>query len=326
MMQSSISKRILTIILFIILFTSALVVLSSCEHTHSFGLWTIVVEATCAEEGIKEQVCKCGAKQTEAIIPVGHNFVDHVCKKCGQKEEETDGLEYILNEAGDGFLLAGIGKVTASKIVIPSKYRGLPVTGISNKALYSQDSVTEIILPETLTSIGNGAFAGLILLTDITINNNVTSIGEGAFIYCFELTHINIPANVTSIGIGAFSFCCFLNEITVDENNPAYISVDGNLYSKDKTVLMQYAIGKQDREYKILDGVQRISSGAFAINISLASVFIPDTVKKIDNMAFFESAGLRDVYYGGTEEQWKSVLIGGGNKYLTSANIHFSAK
>ncbi len=69
------------------------------------------------------------------------------------------------------------------------------------------EEVKDLIIPNSVTSIGNGAFYGCSGLTSVTIPNSVTSIGSHAFSLCYGLTSITIPNSVTSIGDYAFSNC-----------------------------------------------------------------------------------------------------------------------
>ena len=89
---------------------------------------------------------------------------------------------------------------------------------ISPKNLYVNDQlVTEIVIPEGVTSIGNGAFYGCSSLTSITIPDSVTSIGGYAFYNCSSLTSINIPEGVTYIGSDTFYNCSSLTSINIPE-------------------------------------------------------------------------------------------------------------
>jgi len=83
--------------------------------------------------------------------------------------------------------------------------------------IYSDEDteITNLIIPNSVTSISDGAFFGCSGLTSVTIPNSVTSIGEGAFQYCSGLTSIIIPNSVTSIGNYAFSNCSGLTSITI---------------------------------------------------------------------------------------------------------------
>ncbi len=89
------------------------------------------------------------------------------------------------------------------------------VSSISNNAFYRCSSLVSIKIPESVISIGECAFYGCKSLTSIKIPDSVTSIGGSAFDYCTSLTSITIPDSVTSIGRGAFEDCSSLEEITL---------------------------------------------------------------------------------------------------------------
>ena len=143
--------------------------------------------------------------------------------------------------------------------------------------------------------ISDYAFSGHNYLTSITIPDSLTSIGNYAFYGCDSLTCIRIPNSVTSIGDWAFSDCSSLSNITVDENNEAYKSIDGNLYTKDCTVLIQYAIGKSEMSFTIPDSVTSIKNNAFYNCNLLKSITISDSVTSIGDYAFAYCSSLTSV-------------------------------
>ena len=85
---------------------------------------------------------------------------------------------------------------------------------IGSSAFYGCSGLTEVTIPNSVTSIGRRAFYGCSGLTEVTIPNSVTSIGKEAFYNCSGLTEVTIPNSVTSIGEKAFD-SCLLKEITV---------------------------------------------------------------------------------------------------------------
>ena len=124
-------------------------------------------------------------------------------------------------------------------------------------------SLTSITIPDGVTSIGDRVFRDCDSLTSITIPDGVTSIGNFAFYSCSGLTSVIIGNGVTSIGSSAFVGCSSLTSIVVDNDNQYFTSIDGNLYNKDKTKLIRYAIGKTDASFIIPVGVASIGESAF---------------------------------------------------------------
>ena len=100
-----------------------------------------------------------------------------------------------------------------TEIVIPDG-----VTSIDAWAFYGCSSLVSITIPDSVTSIGSSAFSGCTGLTSITIPDDVTSIGSYAFSRCTGLTSITIPDSVTSIGDYAFSECDGLTSITIPDS------------------------------------------------------------------------------------------------------------
>ena len=113
---------------------------------------------------------------------------------------------YIEEENNNLYLNGSLVK----NLVIPDT-----VTSIGDYAFLNLSSLTSITIPDTVTSIGRYAFAWCISLTSITLPDTVTSIGDCAFISCIKLGSITIPDTVTSIGYEAFSNCSSLTSINI---------------------------------------------------------------------------------------------------------------
>lgn len=166
------------------------------------------------------------------------------------------------------------------------------VTSIGSYAFSGCNSLTSITIPNSVTSISSSVFSGCSSLTSVTIPDSVTSIGENAFNNCRNLTSVTIPNGVTSIGSGAFTNCSSLTNISVSENNQAYKSIDGNLYTKDGATLIRYAIGKTATSFTITDNVTSIDNFAFSSCKSLTSVTIGNSVTSIGSGAFLGCSSL----------------------------------
>ena len=154
-------------------------------------------------------------------------------------------------------------------------------------------SLTSIEIPDGQWRIGNRDFYGCTSLVSVTIPDSVTDIGWSAFENCASLVSITIPAGVREIGEDVFTGCTSLASILVDEDNGRFQSIDGNLYSKDGTALIQYAPGKTETAYQIPDGVISLWSNAFAGCASLESIAIPDSVTSIGDSVFEDCTSLK---------------------------------
>jgi hypothetical protein len=167
-------------------------------------------------------------------------------------------------------------------VTIPETIDGLPVTSIGDNAFFSCNSLTSVSIPNSVTSIGWYSFCNCWCLTNVTIGTNVASIGSYAFSDCAGLDGIWVPASVTNIGDGAFFHVW---TITVDSLNPAYSSVDGVLFDKNLTTLMQYSSVKEGW-YTIPATVVSIGNSAFQDCMNLSGVTIPNSVTNLGNSAF----------------------------------------
>ena len=148
--------------------------------------------ATCIESGWKayETCGRCSYTTYEeiAINKNNHNYENGVCTYCQAKH--SVGLEYTLSDDGASYIVTGLGECTDTEIVIPSIYKGLPVTSIGNVAFFGCSSLTSVEIPDSVTSIGEFAFAYCSSLTSVVIGDSVTSIDGHAFWDCDSLTSV----------------------------------------------------------------------------------------------------------------------------------------
>ena len=178
----------------------------------------------------------------------------------------------------------------------------------------------EIIIPNSVTSIGEYAFFGCSSLTYVTLSNSITSIGIKAFEGCSGLEapvlnmHIFarmptsysgnyiIPEGIELILDNAFAGCSNLTSITI----PNSVTSIGSGAFKDCTSLpvienVRYAdtylvgVKKKLSTYTIKEGTKWIGSNAFEDCIKLTSITIPNTVVSIENSAFYKCEKLTSV-------------------------------
>ena len=150
---------------------------------------------------------------------------------------------------------------------------GNSVTTIGSSAFSDCFSLTSLTIPNSVTTIGSGAFFSCFSLTSVTIPNSVTTIGSSAFSDCFSLTSLTIPNSVTTIGSGAFFSCFSLTSVTI----PNSVTTIGSSAFAGCFSLTSVTIG---------NSVTTIGHGAFSGCSSLTSVTIPNSVTIIGYYAF----------------------------------------
>ena len=153
---------------------------------------------------------------------------------------------------------------------------------ISDYAFEYCSSLQQIIIPDSVTSIGKWAFEGCSSLQQIIISDSVASIGDSAFTGCKSLQQIVIPDSVTSIGDFAFFGCESLRQIVI----PDSVTPIGDFAFSYCQSLQQIVIP---------DSVASIGDYAFTGCKSLQQIVIPDSVTSIGNCAFEWCASLQQI-------------------------------
>ena len=146
-------------------------------------------------------------------------------------------------------------------------------------------------IPSTVISIEEMAFWYCNKLTTVLIPSSVTSIGSNAF-HRSGITAITIPSSVTSIGDQAFYDCPAL--INVDASNPNYSSIEGALFNKAQTTLIQCPVSKTN--FTIPSSVKAIGAFAFSFNDKLTRISLPSSVATFGTYAFLNCTGLNSIY------------------------------
>lgn len=257
---------------------------------------------------------------TERNVTVGRNAFEG-CKSVTWEipDKESTGLQFEVSGTTAMVVKGDYSKLDSAFIPSKVKINGnvYTVTGIVNNAFNKCKSLTyvkvsggvanmgvatfsgcenleTVVLGDGIKKISNSLFKGCASLSDINIPASVTEIDESALEGCASLTSIDIPANVTNIVEYAFYGCKNLVSINVDDKNTTSSSLDGVLYNKEKTILIQ-APGKLQGKFTIPSGVTNIASGAFGSCEGLTGLEIPNTVTSISEYAFENCTGLTNV-------------------------------
>ena len=189
------------------------------------------------------------------------------------------------------------------------------------------DEVKELVIPNSVTSIGGYAFSDCSGLSSVTIPNSVTSIGSHAFSDCSGLSSVTIPNSVTSIGWYAFSGCSGLTSVTIGNGVTSIgkFAFSGCLFDKENFI-NNSSLSAEENEYwgamlydyetedgllidgtcvvlcrenaeiaTIPNGVTSIGDYAFRNCSVLTSVTIPNGVTSIGIKAFEYCSALTSV-------------------------------
>ena len=263
----------------------------------------------------------------------GHTFPDEAlnCAVCGLDYYSAT-LDFLLSEDGTFYSVVSIGDCRRTKIIVPEAYNGLPVEGIiflntinALRAEWPEASVTHVVLPDTIKSIGKHAFgrynslvsinipdgiqrierdtfADCESLVSLTLPESVTYIGAYAFAACTKLKDLHIPEGVTEFGEGAFSSCVALEELRIPEEMteiPDALALNcfsltkvtyGSNVTKIGSDAFKGCINLQT--FTIGENVNYIGAEAFAGCKALLSIEIPESVTTIEFKAFAECEAL----------------------------------
>lgn len=251
-------------------------------------------------------------------------YIDDIGAWCSISFNENDDYSHPDSTWGTNLYLKG---QLVTDLVIPEG-----VTSIGNYAFREYDSITNITLPSTLISIENKAFEGCSNLESIICgeNSNLTTIGNGAFMNCYHLTNIAIPDSVTSIGYYTFTNTGYYKDTTNWENGVLYIgkhlikaktNISGIYNIKAGTLTIASEAFYECTELTnitISDNVTNIGYAAFRYCNALKSITIPNSVTIFGDYVFYACTSLTSIYFNGTKYQWSNISKGSSWAYNTS--------
>lgn len=200
---------------------------------------------------------------------------------------------------------------------------------------FSRTSITEIVLPDSVTNVGTGCFLGCSKLSKVTLSQSLLNVSSMLFQDCQALTSIIVPDSVTSIGRGAFYNCKSLSEIILPDHPISiyYNFIDYTQFFKDKSnwengvlYVGKHAICnnsdfKTVANYAFKDGTLDIADTAFYYNCdALETLVIPSTVKIIGAKAFYGHSKLTNVTID-TEGLTLGVDVFTGSAFLANNTI-----
>ena len=229
------------------------------------------------------------------------------------------------------------------------------LTGIGSYTFYNCTGLKKIVIPDSVTSIGDYSFSSCEKLENVTLSGNLTKIAEGSFFGCTGLASIIIPESVTSIGDHAFSDCDALANVTISNGvqkigNNAFSSCDGltSIVIPDSVTSIgdhSFSSCVKLENVTLSGNLTKIAEGSFSGCFGLASIIIPESVTSIDDCAFEGCTGLtsitiqnssikiyysafrncynlKDIYFAGSPEEWRAIIISDAD--INGAAVHYS--
>lgn len=222
------------------------------------------------------------------------------------------------------------------------------VNSIEQYAFVGCRNLKEILAQNNITNIGCEAFMDCENLASFTIPDGV-SILNGVFTRCKKISYIILPKTITKIEYGEFCDTMHLKDIYYGGSEEDWRKISISSYSNEKLsgvtihynssgpdiveemdtdfvikdgVLIKYRGTPVDGVVRIPDGVVVIGKDVFKDRTDITTVYIPRSVTEVEDGAFHGCTALKDVYYEGTEEEWRQIKIGKDNKPLTDAALH----
>lgn len=209
----------------------------------------------------------------------------------------------IIYIDGEAFKKSGLSNISFQE--------GSSLLSIGNYA-FCETHLIQVELPKSLESIGVGAFECDVDLSAVLFqtNSNLKFIGSFAFAYTYSLKAVEfdtnlislgdyafknsgvsgtvlIPSKLTDFGVGVFASCSKLKSFEVAEDNIAYKSISGVLYSKDGSTIVEYPAGRESDTYYVEFGTEIVRNSAFWGSFNLCQIILPDTLTTLEEYAVY---------------------------------------
>ena len=184
------------------------------------------------------------------------------------------------------------------------------VTSIGKYAFNDCDYLEKIEMSNSIVKIDDYAFYKAINLNEIVLEDNIEQIGKYAFYGCDSFKKVIIPKGTKKIGEHAFRNCEKLEYVII---NSVELETGISIFADCET-LKKVTIGY---------GLQEISDHMFSRCINLNAIIIPNSIDFVGHYAFHRCENLQNVYYRGTNVEWKEISISEANDCLDKSTIVF---
>ena len=289
------------------------------DEAKTVGEGTVVYEGTVTEFG--SNCLQFKNDLYSIVIPEGVEKLGFKAFYACQKLTDID-LPLSLKEIGDvsGLTFEACTDLEKGHFVIKDLkwWCSMVIKGIYSNPIYyakhiydtNNQEITDLVIPEDITSIGDYAFCRCEGLKSVTFHDNLTYLGANSFYSCTGLTNVEIPASIKTINEGAFMRCSNLATVTIPEGIET-IGFEAFAHSGLKTLtlpstirdMMQSFVSCEQLETLTLtDGITELD-GSFYYCHALKEVRIPGSIKKLSYQDFNSCNSLETVVFDeGVEE------------------------
>ena len=232
----------------------------------------------------------CNKEETPDNMKGYENLDEELAQKA-EKGETSKGLIFKKQKAGDveGYFVSGMGECTDTVVIIPNEYEGLKVIGIAANAFKKTDvAITQVYIPESITSLKHHAFAGCASLEFVKIPDTVTEMGSNTFEGCESLKQVYIGKGITELPQNAFSGCKSLEAALLADTNVTKV---GNSAFYGCEGMIKLTLGNT---------LTVIGDNAFENCKTIARITIPDSVTSFGKEIFKGCSALGEVHFSST--------------------------
>lgn len=252
------------------------------------------IESVIISEGVTE-LPRCMfaggvLRLTSLSIP---STLETINAKCFQGCSSLEALDIPTNVTHIGYC-AFEDAASLKTVIVRSD---ISVDAGSATTVFSGAGIEKIVVSDGVTEIPYAFFkGGVAALTDLQLPETLTTIGVGAFSGCTSLAELDIPASVTELGINSFENATSLKSLRMKN-----IWRMSSLYS---------AFAGSGIETLVLDdGLPKVIGHLLADGCThLTDVYLPASVTLIDYGAF-RGGGDITVHFAGTTAQWENVIV-----------------
>lgn len=188
---------------------------------------------------------------------------------------QLEPLPFLYTVANNTVSITGYDNAPAD-VVVPATIESLPVVAIADGAFQGLDTLTSVVLPDSVASVGENAFADCLNLQSVVFGSGLAELGEGALQNCPALASIVVPP----------------------ENGAFALDAAGVLFSHDFSALHRYPPGRGGDSYELPATVRSIQPYAFDGCAELTTLTLPTGLEAIGDVAFGDSGFTEFVFPG----------------------------